>query len=338
MVAAVFAIALSLPLSAQQDALLAPLPVRDQFLLGNGFFFFAPEPAKVLAVDENLVTVGLTDSNTFAKSEWVSRSLRGQSGRISAPDELANPRFRSVAPTFLVDGEVRRLDVSMRRGFGHNFELGVTIPVSTLGGGWSDELIEVTHHGLGLGNDQRELLDRNLETVYLQSGMLQPAGGVHLGDIALTGKYEFALFSLSAAIEVPTGDAHSLAGSGSVDAGLQLIGSRDFAEMRVDASLGMLGLGRNRLLGTPAQVLITDSVAISRLINKRTAVTVQLTVSESPFRRLGIAEFDRRCNQLSAGVRRQIGPVVVYMAFIENLLNYENSADAGLAWGVARKF
>ena len=29
--------------AAQSDALLAPLPIRDQFLLNNGFFFFVPQ-------------------------------------------------------------------------------------------------------------------------------------------------------------------------------------------------------------------------------------------------------------------------------------------------------
>jgi len=30
--------------------------------------------------------------------------------------------------------------------------------------------------------------------------------------------------------------------------------------------------------------------------------------------------------------------MAVYAALIENLLTYENSADAGLAWGIARRF
>ena len=336
--------------AAQTDALLAPLPIRDQFLLNNGFFFFIPEQAAVLRQDQSIVALTMMDSNTFAKSAWVTRSLEGQTTRTTAPEELANPRFHSGAPVFLVDGETRRFELSMRRGLGRHLELGAAIPVSTIGGGWSDELIEVTHHSLGLGNDERQSLTRNLETVYLQSGkslyVRERSGGFALGDIALTGKYELVplegnnvAISLSGAVELPTGNARTLAGSGSLDAGVELMASRDFPNTRVHASIGMLRLGINRALGTPAQVLITDTVAISRMINARTAATVQLTVSESPFRRMGIAEFSRRSNQLSAGIRREIGrSLIVYAALVENLLNYENSADAGITWGLLKQF
>ncbi|HEY8130308.1 MAG TPA: DUF3187 family protein [Thermoanaerobaculia bacterium] len=329
--------------AAQSDALLAPLPVRDQFLLNNSFFFFVPEQAAVLPCDRTVVALTMTDSNTFAKSAWLTRSLEGQTTRTTAPDELANPRFHSGVPVFLVDGETRRFELSVRHGFGQHLELGAAIPVSTIGGGWSDEIIEVTHHTLGIGNDERESLTRNVETIYLRSGktlyVRERSGGFALGDIALRGKYELAplegdkvAISLSGAVELPTG-------SGSLDGGVELIASRDFPDMRVQASIGLLRLGHNHAFGTRAQVVITDTVAISRRLNGRTAATVQLTVSESPFRRLGIAEFNRRSNQLSAGIRREIGrSLIVYGALVENLFNYENSADAGIAWGLLKQF
>ncbi|HMC22428.1 MAG TPA: DUF3187 family protein [Thermoanaerobaculia bacterium] len=350
-IAAVFiAVSVAGACAAQSDALLAPLPIRDQFLLNNSFFFFVPEQAAVLPRDHTVVALTMTDSNTFAKSAWLTRSLEGQTTRTTAPDELANPRFHSGAPVFLVDGEARRIELSVRHGFGRHLELGVAVPVSTMGGGWSDELIEVTHHTLGIGNDERDSLTRNLETIYLQSGKLlyvrERSDGFALGDIAVTGKYELVqleghdvAISLSGAVELPTGNARTIAGSGSLDAGLEVIASRDFSNMRIHASVGLLRLGSNHPLGTPAQVLITDTVAISRKINARTAATVQLTVSESPLRRLGIAEFNRRSNQLSAGIRREIGrSLIVYAALIENLFNYENSADAGIAWGLLKQF
>ena len=64
-----------------------------------------------------------------------------------------------------------------------------------------------------------------------------------------------------------------------------------------------------------------------------------MTVSESPFRNVGIAEFNRRSHQLSIGMQRRVGrSFVAYAAVIENLLTYENSADFGIAWGVTRRF
>src|SRR5712691_8280358 len=222
--AAAVAIAVASEVIAQSDGLLAPLPIRDQFLLNNGFFFFVPEQAAVLHDHESVVALTITDSNTFAKSAWVTRNLAGQTSREPGSDELANPRFHDGTPVFLVDGETHRLELSMRHGFGRHLELGVAIPVSTIGGGWSDELIEVTHHTLGIGNAERELLRQNSETDYIQSGKVQyfrdRSVGYALGDIALTAKYELAPFedkkgsiAFSGAIEVPTGNARTLDGS-----------------------------------------------------------------------------------------------------------------------------
>jgi hypothetical protein len=37
-------------------------------------------------------------------------------------------------------------------------------------------------------------------------------------------------------------------------------------------------------------------------------------------------------------MQRKIGAVVIHAALIENVLSFENSADAGLAWGISRRF
>jgi Protein of unknown function (DUF3187) len=332
------------------DDLLAPLPIRDQFLLNNGFLFFEPEPARVLDAGESAFTLQATDANTFAKSNWISRSLEGQTDRAPAFPELSQPRYAIAPAVFLADGETHRVEFAYRRGFGNHLELGVTVPVSRIGGGWSDRLIEVAHHELRIGNAERESLRQNSETVFLHTGTVDytrsRSAGYALGDIAVSAKYELAPLeekgtrvALAAAMEFPTGSAGTIDGSGSFDAGLQLMASRDFRSVRIHASLGMLRLGGDRPLGTRAQLLITDTVGISRLINPGTSVTMQLTVSESPFRNLGMAEFNRRSYQLSSGVQRRIGrSTVAYAAFIENLFNYDNSADAGFAWGISRRF
>lgn len=332
------------------DDLRAPLPIRDQFLLSNGFFFFEPERARVLGEDESVVMFSAADSNTFAKSDWISKRAFGETGRMSRASELAGSRIQIGTPLYLVDGETQRAELSMRHGFGRNLELGLTIPVSRTTGGWSDGFIEAAHRALGIGNANRNAFPRNSVTVALQNGTTQYArdqpGNFALGDIAITGKYELKLFedrqiaiSVSGAVELPTCNAYSLNGSGSLDGGLQLLASRDFGRTTVHATLGVLRQGSNRQLGTKAQALVTDTVGVSRLLSEKTSAIAQLTVSESPFRNIGIAEFGRRTYQLSAGTQHRIGrSMVVYVALIENVLTYENSADAGLAWGIARRF
>ncbi|MDQ6802617.1 MAG: DUF3187 family protein [Acidobacteriota bacterium] len=332
------------------DDLRAPLPIRDQFLLSNGFFFFEPERARVLGEDESVVMISAADSNTFAKSAWITHRAFGETTRMSPASELAGPQAQVGAPLYLVDGETQRAELSMRHGFGGNFELGLTIPISRTTGGWSDGLIEGVHHALSVGNASRDAFPRNSEIIVLPNGPTQyvrdRSGSSALGDVAISGKYELSLFeerhislSVSGALELPTGNASTLNGSGSLDGGMQILVSRDFGQTTIHATLGMLRLGTNHQLGTRAQTLITDTVGISRLLTEKTSAVVQVTVSESPFRNIGIAEFTRRSYQLSAGMQHRIGhSVIAYAALIENVLTYENSADAGVAWGIARRF
>ena len=326
--------------------LLNPLPIRDQFLLSNGFFFFEPESSRVLPENEYAIAMSAADSNTFAKSEWIARSEFGQTHRAAALDVLANSRFHLGSPVFLVDGETHRVELALHRGVGGNLEFGVTLPISRIGGGWSDRVIEDVHQTLNIANGNREAFRRNSETVYLQSAttlyIRNRSAGFALGDIAISSKYELkslegrdVSMAVTGVLELPTGDARTLDGSGSIDGGLQLAASRDFSRTRFHASVGVLRLGANRQLGTRAQLVVTDTVGISHLLSDRTSAVVQMTVSESPFRNVGIAEFNRRSHQLSIGMQRRIGrSFVAYAALIENLLTYENSADLGIAWGV----
>ncbi len=342
---------LLLPAAHAQDALLAPLPVRDQFLLGNGFFFFEPSGARVLDDGDTAVEVHSVTANTFSKSGWINRNLAGDDpGREPGDRTVRDPRYNSQFDAFLIDGEIQRTTLSIRRGLGSQFEVGIAIPVTNVGGGWGDGTIEAVHKLLAIGNDQREFIRRNQETVYLRSGrtsyLRERTTSASLGDVALSAKYqidrisdEHYTWALEGAAELPTGNARSLSGSGSLDGGMQLIMTRQFPRTQVHAAFGVLRLGGNEPLGTRAQYLLTDTLALSRLVTRATSAVAQVTVSESPFRRLGIPEFERRSIQLAVGAQHQLGRgLVLHAAFIENLLNYENSADAGFQWGVGGRF
>lgn len=332
-----------------RDSLLAPLPIRDQFLLSNGFFFFSPEGPSVLDDGVWSFSTQTTDANTFAKSAWISHSLEGRTGRAAARDALADPRFHIADSLFFVDGETHRTDFTLRRGFGSHLELMAALPLTRTGGGWSDRLIESAHQIMNIGNAGRETLRRNHETVYLRDGdqtyMRTRGNGFAVGDLTLSAKYELApmedehvKLAVVGAVELPLASAQTLDGSGSIDGGIEVVASRDFDHSRVNASIGILRLGANQPLGTRPQFLMTNTVGIAHNLTTSSAVVAQLTVSESPFRKLDLPEFSRRTYQLSTGVRRQFGPYFLHAAFIENVVTFENSADAGFAWGVSRRF
>jgi len=345
------ALLIALPVLAQEhDALLGPLPVRDQYLLNNGFFFFEPEGARVLDDDAWLVDVHTADSNTFAKSRWISHNLAGDTDRRTGDQTLGIIRMDPGTTIFLVDGETHRTTLSAHRGFGKNLEIAISVPFAYIGGGSSDGFIEHFHAALNLGDNQRVAVQRNHETVFIHTDdntyLRERPAHNHLGDVAFSAKYELRTFedpnlsiSAQAAIELPTGNAQTLDGSGSVDGGLQLLATRDFGATRINASAGLLFLGHNTPMDLQSQIVITDSIGVSRLLTSQTSATVQLTISQSPFRGIGAPELTRRSYQMTAGLQHAFGPgLTAYGGIVENLITYQNSADAGLVLGIARRF
>jgi hypothetical protein len=345
---------LALPIRGQEREhgdILGPLPVRDQYLLSNGFFFFEPESARVLDDDDWLVDFHAADSNTFAKSRWISHNLDGDTERRTGAQTLGLIRMDDGQAVFLVDGEIHRVTITAHRGLGANLEVGIAVPFATIGGGSSDAFIEHFHAAFHLGGDERPAVQRNRETIYIRTDdgrtfFRQHTAGAQLGDVALSAKYELPALedpnlalSVEGAIELPTGNAQTLDGSGSLDGGVQLLATRDYGRTRIHASAGMLLLGHNGALGTKSQFVITDSIAISSLIAGRTSATAQITISQSPFRTIGAPELTRRSYQLTVGIQHALGrTLTAYAGIVENLITYQNSADAGLVWGVTRRF
>jgi hypothetical protein len=345
------ALLIALPALAQErDALLGPLPVRDQYLLNNGFFFFEPEGARVLDDEAWLVDVHTADSNTFAKSRWISHNLDGDTERRSGDQTLGIIRMDPGTTIFLADGETHRTTITAHRGFGRNLEVGVSVPFADIGGGSSDGFIERFHAALNLGDNQRVAVQRNHETVFIRTDsntyLRERPAHSHLGDVAISAKYELPALedpnlaiSAQAAIELPTGNASTLDGSGSIDGGLQLLATRDFGATRINVSAGLLFLGHNTPMALESQIVITDSIGVSRLITSQTSATVQLTISQSPFRGIGAPELARRSYQMTAGLQHVFGPgLTAYGGIVENLITYQNSADAGLVLGITRRF
>jgi Protein of unknown function (DUF3187) len=333
-----------------RETLLAPLPVRDQFLLNSGFFFFEPESAKVLGKNVWSIDLHETEANTIAESNWISRRLAGNTMRVGAGEALAYVGYDGEPSSlFLVHGQTHRATLSIHRSIGSHIELGLAIPISRIGGGWSDQIIEDFHHVFGLGDKERKSLRQNHEAVYVHSPaatyLRDRSAGVEVGDIVLTSKTGLpwlegknVALAIDGAIKLPTGNTRTLVGSGSVDGGIQMLASRDFGRSRITASLGLLFLGPDPQLGTRFQFLKTSTEGVSYLLTDHTGVMIQLSVSESPLRNLGIPELNRLSYQLTSGIKHEIGAITLYAGLIHNMLNLRNSADVGMICGISKSF
>jgi hypothetical protein len=204
-----------LPLSAAAaTGLLAPLAVRDQGPLVQIHGLPADLDPELPPPGTFQARLALDVSSNFAKGN-------------------------DAAEQILLDGELYRTTLSLQAGLGRGWLVGLELPWIAHRGGFLDSFVENWHDVVSLPQGGRNNGPRNrLAYRYLRDGVLQlelteKTSGI--GDQALTcakqilrrhgaGTWDLAL---GARLELPTGDADRLQGSGSTDLALWLAaGSR----------------------------------------------------------------------------------------------------------------
>jgi hypothetical protein len=180
--------------------------------------------------------------------------------------DLANGSMLRDGPSesIALDGESYRLALSVRRGFSDRLEAGIEIPFLFHSGGVLDGFIEAWHDLIGLPNDERDrtpdgTLDyshraQDLESIAVRSAQ-QGLGDVRLFAATTLFRAEDGrrTVSLHGSLELPTGDAARLLGSGSADLALSL-GAVD----RSLRSLRLTGWGRLGLLAIAGGDVLPD--------------------------------------------------------------------------------
>ena len=134
----------------------------------------------------------------------------------------------------LIDGETDRFALALRRGLPGGAELSLEIPWLTHRGGELDSFVNSFHNFFGFRQSGRErypndqlhfLYTRGTTDVY---DLQEPVSG--FGDLAIGGAYPLVraesadgfTLNLGSRLELPTGDADKLLGSGSTDFALWL--------------------------------------------------------------------------------------------------------------------
>lgn len=329
-----------------------PLRVRDQFLPGLGYLAFDPVAADILDDGAWQVDAVFTISNTFAHSDAVDRLLESRSRREAVSLEALRTLSTDGADNtaFYLDGEHARWALALRRGIGHGLQVEFVLPVIHFGGGRLDSAIEGFHDAFSFGQAGRLGVHRNAFTAYLRSPRRETyvtvAPGTTLGDAVVGVRSDLWHGQSDSGIELaleflaklPTGDIHALTSSGSTDVGVQMIGTRYFRNGCLHFSVGTARLGPHRLLGLDAQTLLSGMLAWEFGLGAHTTALLQATISQSPFEALRSQEIRKVSTQLTVGVKRSIGPNVLFAGLTENLANFNNSADIGLHIGVTRGF
>lgn len=329
---------------ADASELLDPLPVRDGFLLTQGFLQPGGWSAEIPESQWKL-EVTSTSANSFAKSRLFAESLR------ELDDEAVS--IRSAAdqfkgPLFVVDGEVQTTTFRAVRSYGDGFRFAIDLPVVSYHGGWADEIIEGFHEAFELRDDERPFASQDDYFVRVPGRTFDASNGMmgsEIGDVAVHGAWsrpyrgsETLRWGIVTSLELPTGDASTLRGSGSPDASIGLMASRTGRRLTAHASAFMTRLGEHETLGTPAQFVSSGSAGIGWKATGSTALLLQAGTWESPLRDLGFEELSDAVWQVTVALRHMINDrTAIHIAVGENVKSFENSSDLVVQIGLTKR-
>ena len=275
------------------------LQVKNQFPL----FLNVNAPYMETASVENSFSVSLSHSSVYlvrASSEW-----------------------------FLgLDMEITELNLIFKRNIRDFIELGVDLPLVSFSSGFMDSFINSYHEAFGFPDygrsnrpDNKFLYEVTRKGVLIIKG---ENGRIGLGDIRFMFKKPILkgdpAISIKADVELPTGDAKTGYGSGSIDAGVAvLIDKKLSKEMKAYCNLGVVfpgslkGYEKVRL-----REFIYGGGGVEAALWKNFSLLGQVFMQGSPFPKTDISSVDRMAVLLSLGGRYYLGNSSFELSFTED--------------------
>jgi len=325
---------------------LACYPVACLLLVGPALASGPEAPFPTANRSPLLLPAGLPDASS-------ARVLPAGALALSSTLEIANtslyePSLCGDGCSLALDGETSRLALGARRGFGNGWEVSVTLPLLRHGGGDRDSAIERWHDVFGLPNGNRDSYpqDRLIYRYQPENGGVAVTDSVTgIGDVQLgVARRLGERFALRGQLELPSGDAGDLTGSGGTDLALSLHYSSNgnaansYAGQRLYAHLsgGVLLREDGDLLPAEQESWVGfGSATVGWRAGEHWHLKVQLDAHsaawDSPREALG-----EPSAQLVVGASAQLGTAwVIDLAFSEDIV-VERSPDIvfqlGLRW------
>lgn len=254
-----------------------------------------------------------------------------------ALDVANNSIERSAGPTELVlDGETWVLRFAARHVWENGWRVVAGIPVVSHQGGGTDSFIEEYHDAMGLpdGNRKRRPSDRleyryrrGNEIHFNQTDAATGVGDVFLAVAALLARDRACTRALAAVagVELPTGDAGRLLGSGSWDFSLGVAGA-DFAtlakwNLELHGSVGVLAMTKGDVLADYQEPFAGyGDLAVGWRLARWLVPRVQIDVHSPFFADTGQAPLDDWAVELVCGATVALpGHVALDLAVAEDV-------------------
>ncbi|WP_303720772.1 DUF3187 family protein [Malonomonas rubra] len=221
----------------------------------------------------------------------------------------------------IFDGESSRLELRVDRGFDNGWEAGMEIPVIAHRQGNLDSFIEGWHDFFGLSQGGRDTTANDqLNYSYQQGGnsrVLLKDETTGLGDVRLLLSRQLSVaddsaVALHASLELPTGDADKLLGSGSFDLAVWISGEHLWrpAEQRLALHWGggLLASDSGDVLSSQRRPLVgTATLGLAWSAWPMLALQLQLDANSSLFEDSGLRQIDEAAAQLAIGGALALG-------------------------------
>jgi hypothetical protein len=276
----------------------------------------------------------------------------GQS-RAGVTTELANHyRFsRRRDETLILDGETWRTAFWVQHAFGERWSASIEIPYYRQSGGVLDDLIDAWHTAFRMPDGGRNLraegqLEFELADAVGTFYSLDRSGGA-LGDVLVAFGASVGADRqtfLRAAVKLPVGDEDLLAGSGSVDAAVTLLRSREIPLWNRGAGyfwgVGALWLGEPDRIRFDARRGGWLGIAGASLkawprVGLKAQIEVHSALYDSPLKEIGDTGV-----QLTIGGWRELGPRAIVELAVNEDLAVSTSPDVvlhvNLRWNLQR--
>lgn len=347
-VAVVLSAGPALAQDATEDfALIGPLRVRD--LSPLSLFRLDMPPAHAINSIKSGWGLELTYSqaNLFLVSDEVHAYLNERPTNGPVTEEEARELLSRPAEVFFFDGEVTILSATIGRALNEHWQAMVTVPYNWYGGGVLDDVVERFHDAVGLRDAGRTHVPRDRVQVFARLGdtqriVLTDQVESGPGDVVGTLRYQRQLAPawhgiLEGAIRFPTGERHLYFSKTNSDFGVQASVQHKRGHSGYYASLSYIFVADNPFFPGVSDTPTLSLAAERRILNDRTAALAQMTWSSGTADGLENSDLTDDRMQISIGIRHRSmnPPYTASVALTENVVNYKNTPDIGIHFGMA---
>jgi hypothetical protein len=305
-------------LSSMAYAFDGPLQVKNQFPL----FLHINAPSLESAIIEDSFSGSLSYSSVYLardSSEW----------------------------SMGLDVEIAELNLNFKKTIKDYIEIGVGVPVLSFTSGFMDDFLNAYHSTFGFSDYGRHDRPENkfLYEVRRNGFLIVKGenGRTGIGDIKFTLKKPLLqgdpAVSIKGDIEIPTGDAKTGFGNGSIDAAIALLVDKNIGEtFKSHVNLGIVFPGDLRgHESVGLRNFIYGGAALEAALRKEVTLIGQLFIQQSPFPKTTIGPVDRTAVLLSLGGRYYYGKNNFDISLTEDP-NTAGAADFILNFSFKRRF